>query len=94
MRETKGTETSKYLQEKKEKSIPKVVASEIGRAQTRRSNSSGVEDCNKLLKSIVELFWKSRPKRVKVSYTKKIIERAESRVRQDTRNPVGSRSDH
>ena len=31
-RETEGTETSKYLQEKKEKSIPKVVASEIGRA--------------------------------------------------------------
>ena len=29
---TWGTETSKYLQEKKENSIPKVVASEIGRA--------------------------------------------------------------
>ena len=29
---TQGTETSKYLQEKKENSIPKVVASEIGRA--------------------------------------------------------------
>ena len=41
-RNTKGTETSKYLQEKKEISIPKVVASEIGRAQTRRRNSSGV----------------------------------------------------
>ena len=58
------------VREKKEKSIPKVVASEIGRAQTRRSNSSGVVDYNKLLKSIVELFWKSRPKGVKVSYTK------------------------
>ena len=32
---TQGTETSKYLQEKKENSIPKVVASEIGRAQTQ-----------------------------------------------------------
>ena len=31
-RGTQGTETSKYLQEKKEKSIPRVVASEIGRA--------------------------------------------------------------
>ena len=31
---TWGTETSKYPQEKKENSIPKVVASEIGRAQT------------------------------------------------------------
>ena len=29
---TWGTETSKYPQEKKEKSIPRVVASEIGRA--------------------------------------------------------------
>ena len=39
---TWGTETSKYPQEKKENSIPRVVASEIGRAQTRRRNSSGV----------------------------------------------------
>ena len=39
---TWGTETSKYQQENKENSIPKVVASEIGRAQTRRRNSSGV----------------------------------------------------
>ena len=38
-RETEGTETSKYLQEKKEKSIPKVVASEIGRGQTLGSNT-------------------------------------------------------
>ena len=29
---TWGTETSQYPQEKKEKSIPRVVASEIGRA--------------------------------------------------------------
>ena len=43
-RGTWGTETSKYPQEKKENSIPKVVASEIGRAQTRRSNSTGVKD--------------------------------------------------
>ena len=41
-RGTWGTETSKYPQEKKENSIPKVVASEIGRAQTRRRNSPGV----------------------------------------------------
>ena len=32
VRGTWGTETSKYQQEKKENSIPKVVASEIGRA--------------------------------------------------------------
>ena len=41
-RGTWGTETSKYPQEKKENSIPRVVASEIGRAQTRRRDSSGV----------------------------------------------------
>ena len=31
---TQGTETSKYLQEKKSKEIPIVAASELGRAQT------------------------------------------------------------
>ena len=41
-RGTWGTETSKYPQEKKENSIPKVVASEIGRAQTGGSNTTGV----------------------------------------------------
>ena len=35
---TWGTETSNYPEEKKEKSIPKVVASEIGRAQTLYRN--------------------------------------------------------
>ena len=32
---TQGSEPSQYLEEKKEISIPKVVASEIGTAQTR-----------------------------------------------------------
>ena len=32
--QTQGTETSEYLEEEKERSIPKVVASEMGRAQT------------------------------------------------------------
>ena len=32
---TQGSEPSQYLEEKKETSIPKVVASEIGTAQTR-----------------------------------------------------------
>ena len=39
---TWGTETSKYPQEKKENSIPKVVASEIGRAQTKSACRFGV----------------------------------------------------
>ena len=33
-RQTQGTETSKYLQEKKSTEIPSVVASERGRGQT------------------------------------------------------------
>lgn len=39
---TRGTETSKYPEEKKVKTIPKVVASEIGEAQTGCSNIFGV----------------------------------------------------
>lgn len=35
-RHTRGTETSKYPEEEKEKSIPPVAASETGRAQTER----------------------------------------------------------
>ena len=65
-RETRGTETSQYLQEKKEKSIPRVVASEIGRAQTKSRNTLGVEDYNNLSQVIAEMYWKSIPKRVKV----------------------------
>ena len=44
MKGTRGTETSNYPEEKKVKTIPKVVASEIGRAQTICSNTYGVKD--------------------------------------------------
>ena len=44
MGETRGTETSKYPQEKKEKSILLVAASESGRAQTEGRNTVGVTD--------------------------------------------------
>ena len=64
--DTRGTETSKYPQEKKEKSIPKVVASEIGKAQTKGRNTFGVVDYNKLFRIIAEMFWESIPKTVKV----------------------------
>ncbi len=40
-RHTRGTETSQYLEEEKEKSIPLVAASEQGRAQTKRLASWG-----------------------------------------------------
>ena len=41
MRGTRGTETSKYPEEKKTIVIPKVVASEIGGAQTETVMVSG-----------------------------------------------------
>ena len=41
MKGTQGTETSKYLEEKKTIVIPKVVASEIGEAQTEDIMFSG-----------------------------------------------------
>ena len=40
---TRGTETSKYPEEKKETSIPLVAASEEGRGQTGSLRTSGVE---------------------------------------------------
>ena len=39
---TRGSETSKYSEEKKENSIPLVVASETGRGQTRGLRTPGV----------------------------------------------------
>ena len=39
---TRGTETSKYLQEEKSIEIPEVAASEPGRAQTEGGDSLGV----------------------------------------------------
>ena len=40
---TRGSETSKYPEEKKENSIPLVVASEEGRGQTSCLRTAGVE---------------------------------------------------
>ena len=44
---TPGTETSKYREEKKENSIPLVVASEEGRGQTRGLRTPGVAGCQR-----------------------------------------------
>ena len=41
---TRGTETSKYPEEKKETSIPLVAASEEGRGQTESLRTLGVVD--------------------------------------------------
>ena len=43
-RGTRGTETSKYPEEKKSNEIPPVAASEEGRAQTEYLRIIGVED--------------------------------------------------
>ena len=46
-RRTQGTETSKYLEEKKTKVIPLVVASEGGEAQTNIVTAMlGLQDCD------------------------------------------------
>ena len=46
-RQTQGTETSKYLEEKKTKVIPLVVASERGVAQTNIVTAIlGLQDCD------------------------------------------------
>ena len=55
--ETQGTETSKYLEEKKEKSIPLVAASEKGGAQTRLVWGCRTAACD--LQAIVELHEKA-----------------------------------
>ena len=41
-----------------------------------------------------ELFWESRPERVKVPYVKSELQLAGSRVPRDTRNLVGMSGDH
>ena len=61
---TRGTETSKYPQEEKETSIPKVAASEMGEGQT--TVYCGVADHHKDRRSIAEDDWKVAPKTVKV----------------------------
>ena len=45
---TPGTETSKYREEKKENSIPSVVASEEGEGQTVCLRTDGVAGCQRL----------------------------------------------
>ena len=44
---TPGTETSKYREEKKENSIPLVVASEEGEGQTESLRTLGVAGCQR-----------------------------------------------
>ena len=66
--QTQGTETSKYLKEEKEISIPLVAASEMGRAQTKRLASWGCRTLNTELQrnELDEAVWKDPPKKVTV----------------------------
>ena len=65
--QTQGTETSKYLQEQKENSIPWVAASETGRAQTKRLASWGCRTLYTELQKneLDEAIWKGPQDRVK-----------------------------
>ena len=65
---TRGTETSKYPEEKEETSIPKVAASEMGGAQTMGDH--GVAGHRETEASIAEAAWKGRAERVKPPYAK------------------------
>ncbi len=62
---TEGSETSQYLEEKKENSIPPVVASERGRGQTVRGNSAGVVGPHLGLRPCRRTVWKGGPQRVR-----------------------------
>ena len=62
---TEGSETSQYLEEKKENSIPPVVASERGRGQTVRGNSAGVVGPHLGLRPCRRAVWKGGPQRVR-----------------------------
>ena len=66
-RQTQGTETSKYLEEEKENSIPWVAASETGRAQTKRLASWGCRTLYMELQKneLDEATWKGPLEKVK-----------------------------
>ena len=62
MRRTQGTETSKYLQEKKSIEIPSVAASERGLAQTETTTVvSGLWGPNVGLRMGSRRLWKVPP---------------------------------
>ena len=58
---TQGTETSKYLKEKKETSIPLVAASEEGGAQTTPFGVWGCRTSDMYSECLAEAYWKDAP---------------------------------
>ena len=90
---TRGTETSKYPEEEKEKSISRVAASEKERAQTREHALWGCGPAKaEVILSGIGLESPARERKSRVSDKKKAA--AGTRVPKDTRNPAGSRGDH
>ncbi len=57
---TQGTETSKYLKERKSTETPLVAASERGTGQTVSGNWSGVVDQDMVWQWLVEVSGKAR----------------------------------
>ena len=62
--QTGGSETSQYLEEKKTRVIPRVVASESGAGQTRTGNCHGVAGPHLRLSTYRRAVWKDGPQRV------------------------------
>lgn len=75
-RGTRGTETSKYPEEKKTKVIPRVAASERGEAQTELR--LGVEGPRDVKSDSRRTAWEGRPKKVRALYLKEKEELAVS----------------
>ena len=73
---TQGTETSKYLEEKKETSIPLVAASEAGRAQTEFYGTRGCRTGTKHLEHLVEAYWKGATREGESPVSERCEERA------------------
>ena len=91
--ETRGTETSKYPEEEKERSISQVAASERERAQTREHAFWGCGPARDGGESRrIEQGSSARGGNSPVA--ERGTERAGPRVPQGTGNPAGSRGDH
>ena len=80
---TRGTETSKYPEEKKETSISKVAASEMERAQTREHALWGCGPATSISK-VSRIVLESTDKERKIRVGENWRELAGTRVPQDT----------
>ena len=90
---TRGTETSTYPEEEKERSIPLVAASERGRAQTIGYGLWGCGPAKWTMK-LRGIEQGSSAREGDSPVVEKRNRLAGTRVPQCTRNPAGSREDH